>query len=75
MGSAGVGLFPVLVSNILVYIDYDLLTSSVGFILGYAWKLVLKKPIQKKVTLCATDGKVALMISAAWSLPCDNNQP
>jgi hypothetical protein len=42
-----------------------LLTNSVGFIMGYAWKLVLKKPIQKNVVFWATDGKVSLMISAA----------
>jgi len=39
--------------------------------MGYAWKLVLKKPIQKNVVFLAIDGKVSLMTSAAWSLPYD----
>jgi hypothetical protein len=56
---------------VLLCVDIDLLTSSEGFIMGYAWKLVLKKPIQKKVVFWATEGRVSLMISAAWSLPCD----
>lgn len=51
------------------HIDGEPLTSSDGFIMGYAWKLVLKKPIQKKVVFLARDGKVSLTISAAWSLP------
>ena len=43
--------------------------------MGYAWKLVLKKPIQKNVVFWATDGRVSLMISAAWSLPWNFRQP
>ena len=50
------------------------LTTSIGFIIGFEWKFELKKPIHMKVVFRATDGMVALMISAALSLPCIKQQ-
>jgi hypothetical protein len=70
----GLGLFVSLWSFFLFFFTFGCgfrLTSFVGLIMGNAWKLVLKKPIQRNVVFWARDGKVSFMISAAWSLPCD----
>lgn len=47
-----------------------MLTISVGFMVGTAQKLLVKRPTQRKVVFFASSGRVALISSAAWSLPC-----
>jgi hypothetical protein len=45
------------------------LTTSIGFIMGYDQKLLVNSPTQRNVVFFASSGRVALMSSAAWSLP------
>jgi hypothetical protein len=42
--------------------------------MGLEWKLLLKKPIHMNVVFLAMEGFVALMMLAAWSLPCTCDQ-
>jgi hypothetical protein len=49
-------------------------TTSSGLNIGLEWKLLLKNPIHMKVVFLAMEGFVALMMLAAWSLPCACDQ-
>lgn len=49
-------------------------TTSSGLNMGLEWKLLLKKPIHMNVVFLAMEGFVALMMLAAWSLPCTCDQ-
>lgn len=75
MRALSVGLRPLMlaVCNGLTR-DNGIHTISSGLNMGLEWKLLLKKPIHMKVVFLAMEGFVALMMLAAWPLPCTCDQ-
>ena len=74
VGAVASGLRIVSFESSFSFLSRGQLTISMGFIMGYDQRLLVKKPTHRKVVLFARSRNCALMSSAAWSLLCENSQ-
>jgi hypothetical protein len=68
VGAVASGLRIVSFESSISFLSRGQLTISMGFIIGYDQRLLVKKPTHRKVVFFARSGNCALMSSAAWSL-------
>ena len=70
VGAVASGLRIISFESSFSFLSRGQLTISMGFIMGYDQRLLVKNPTHRKVVFFARSGSCVLISSAAWSLLC-----